>query len=150
MNIGKCKLCLKDKKLVNSHIFSEFLYESVYDEKHKFKSVSDHPNHKTTKDFQKGFREHLLCEKCDNEVIQSYEDYAAKLLRKINSVCKDDTETIVIKPYDYTKFKLFILSLIWRCHIANNYTFDSINLNQHAEKIRRMLLRVNLVNIAFP
>lgn len=138
--INICKLCLKNKVLVNSHIFSEFLYKTIYDEKHTFISLSDLSEHKLTKLFQKGFKQYLMCKRCDNTVIQKYENYAIKVLKKINSLTDETVGTVVIDGYDYTKFKLFVLSLIWRCHISNNPAFNRINLGSHAETIRRMLL----------
>lgn len=38
--VSNCKLCLKEKELMFSHIIPEFFYEPMYDEKHRFMQIS--------------------------------------------------------------------------------------------------------------
>jgi hypothetical protein len=137
MKFGTCKLCLEDKELIHSHVFSEFLYEPTYDEGHKYISVSSHPHHKT-KPFQVGLREYLLCRNCEGK-IGAYEGYAAGILRQTHKYKTSDGRAIVIPDFDYTSFKLFGLSLIWRCHITSLHMFSEVNLGPHTEQIRKML-----------
>lgn len=142
MKFGKCRLCLKDKNLVYSHIFSEFLYKPIYENNHTYTSVLNPPPYKT-KQFQKGMREYLLCENCDGNIIHDYENYAATLFKKIEKQSNADLSNIIIKEFDYRRFKLFGLSLLWRCHISNLPMFDSVDITPHAEKIRKLLLYGN-------
>ncbi len=53
-----CRVCLKESKLRKSHILPEFLYEDLYDEKHRALVIYQ----KKEKVFQKGLRELLLCQ----------------------------------------------------------------------------------------
>ena len=137
MKSGNCKLCLQAKKLSHSHILSEFLYEPTYDEAHKFISMSSHPRQKT-KPFEKGFREYLLCEDCDSQ-LGRYEAYAARILRSAGNYRTRDSRVIGIPTFDYQYFKLFGMSLIWRCHISQLHMFGAVRLGLHAERIRSML-----------
>ena len=141
MKLGNCKLCLNEKPLVESHVFPEFFYEPVYDEKHRFISVTTHPRHKP-KLLQKGFWEHLLCKDCDGQ-ISRYETYAANILRRCDDYRTRDDTAIVIPNFDYQLFKLFGLSLIWRSHISSNHMFKLVRLGPHAEKMRSMILNEN-------
>jgi hypothetical protein len=138
MKFGTCKLCLEIKDLMHSHVFSEFLYEPIYDDAHKYISVSSHPHHKT-KPFQIGMREYLLCKECEGQ-IGVYENYAANILRQADKYRTSDGRAIVIPNFNYSSFKLFGLSLIWRSHITSIHMFGEVNLSSHAEKIRKMLL----------
>jgi hypothetical protein len=118
-------------------VFSEFLYGPTYDEAHKHISISSHPYHKT-KPFQVGMREYLLCQKCDGQ-IGAYEGYAAGILSKTDKSSTHDGRAIVIPDFDYSSFKLFGLSLIWRSHISSIHMFGEVSLGPHAERIRKML-----------
>jgi hypothetical protein len=73
----KCKLCLKKDKLRNSHVISEFLYTPLYDEKiHRFNVLSTIPE--ISKKFeQKGIREKLLCDSCE-QLISPSENYVRR------------------------------------------------------------------------
>jgi hypothetical protein len=138
MKHGICKLCLEDKQLIHSHVFSEFLYEPTYDETHRYISVSSHPLHRDRL-FEKGLREYLLCSSCDGQ-IGKYESYAAKILREAAECSTFINGAIEISDFNYPLFKLFGLSLIWRCHVSSLHMFGGVNLGTHAEKIRAMLL----------
>jgi len=122
---------------MHSHVFSEFLYEPTYDGAHKYISVSSHPYHKT-KPFQIGMREYLLCKECEGK-INVYETYSSKLLRQGDKYKASDGRAVVIPDFDYSSFKLFGLSLIWRSHITSIHMFGEVNLGSHAEAIRKML-----------
>ncbi len=138
MKLGVCRLCLKNKEIVRSHVFPEFFYKPVYDEQHKFVSLSSNSKHKL-KSFQIGFREHLLCKTCETQ-ISRYENYVKKLLLKDGKYKIEGNNTILVLKYDYRLFKLFGLSLIWRFHISSKDHFKDVNLRLHAEKIRQMLV----------
>jgi hypothetical protein len=133
-----CKLCLQEKKLARSHVLPEFFYQNVYDKLHRFASVSSHPRQKT-KLFEIGYRERLLCTDCEGQ-LSRYESYAAGILRNADDYRLPNTKVIKIPNFDYRLFKLFGLSLIWRCHASSLHTFQKVRLGPHAEEIRSMLL----------
>jgi hypothetical protein len=138
MKLGSCKLCLVEKDLAHSHIFPEFFYEPTYDETNRFVSLSTHPRH-NPKLFEKGLREYLLCKDCEAQ-FSRYESYAASVLRKAGDYRTVDNHFIVIPDFDYARFKLFGLSLIWRFHVSRLHMFGDVNLGPHAEIIRLMLV----------
>ena len=73
-----CALCLGEAPLRNSHVIPEFLYRSLYDEKHRLHQVSADPAQPNIY-LQKGLREPLLCELCEQRFSVS-ERYASMLL----------------------------------------------------------------------
>ncbi len=48
---------------------------------------------------------------------------------------------------NYTKFKLFLLSILWRASISSRPFFNEINLGTHEEVIRKMILQGNAGDI---
>jgi hypothetical protein len=126
---------------MHSHILSEFLYEPTYDEAHRFISVSSHPWQRT-KPFEKGLREYLLCKDCEGQLAR-YEAYAANILRTAGNFRKAHSRVIEIPSLNYKEFKLFGMSLIWRCHVSQLHMFRSVKLGSHAESIRGMLVAEN-------
>ena len=140
-----CKLCNKDKELVNSHILPEFLYKPLYDEEHEFNLISVKDG-KITQKLNKGVYEKLLCQHCDNIIIGEYEDHAAKVLfgdgKKEIEIIKTKFGHL-IRGLDYRLFKLFQISLIWRISLTTRQEFKKINLGPHQNKMRTMLLEGN-------
>jgi hypothetical protein len=136
----RCKLCNQKKEIVNSHILPEFLYENLYDDKHKVISVSSIPGEKEHY-IQKGLREHLLCKECETKFSQ-YEGYSSKILHSLPiKSMSSQNPYIELTNIDYLKFKLFQLSILWRSSIAKGPMFSAINLGQkHENNIHRMLL----------
>ena len=136
---GKCKLCQKDgQPLCHSHIIPEFFYKPTYDDQHEFIAISNHPGHKP-KPFPKGFRESLLCDDCEGQ-LSIYETYTANLLRRPGDKFGPRDKVVRIPNFDYHKLKLFGLSLIWRCHVAQRPLFKGVDLGPHAEKIRQLIV----------
>jgi hypothetical protein len=134
-----CALCQVDRELQNSHIFPEFLYRYVYDTKHRLE-VLDLGAGTVLEGMQQGLRERLLCRFCE-QLIGRWEHYASQLLfHRRQSSPHFDGQSVVIGGVDYPKFKLFLLSLLWRAGVSTLPAFRNVRLGPHEERLRLMLL----------
>jgi len=140
-----CKLCNTEQKLIDSHIFPEFMYTPMYDEYHQFKVLTTKsPN--VLKEPKKGIYEKLFCKKCDNDILNKYEDHAAKVMfgdGKKEIEIKETKFGLLIRGIDYKLFKLFQISLLWRAAISTRPEIKRISLGAHTEKMRNMLYTGN-------
>ena len=114
-----CKLCLKNKRLVEAHIIPEFMYQELYDTKHFFYKVGISNSLKVSKLPQGIYDEGILCEDCDNNIINKRgENYASKVLYGGSGLTEEETPkfekrqniingmtTIHISNLNYKKFK---------------------------------------------
>lgn len=136
-----CRLCQKKRPLRKSHIFPEFLYTDVYDKKHRYE-VNNLAGQKLLPFRQSGIWEKLLCHDCEQKLSKN-ETYSSKVIRRLASVVireEEKNEAYVLgMDVDYQRFKLFLLSLIWRAGIASKIPFDTIDLGEHEENIRKLL-----------
>jgi hypothetical protein len=145
----ECKLCNKDKQLLKkSHIIPEFMYQDLFDDKHRIFEVLLKPDSQLkNKTRQSGaYDNNLLCHDCDNRVLGSLERYASLALyggieltidRRLNH---DSSTYINVKGIDYQKFKLFLLSILWRASISNLPIFKGVKLGAHESIIRKKIL----------
>jgi hypothetical protein len=135
---GTCRLCHGDGELRDSHIISEFLYKSMYDDKHRFHVVAAGDSRSSYE--QKGYRERLLCQSCETK-LSKCETYARELLTggMLLRYRREGTVTWV-EGIDYSRFKLFQLSILWRAGVATREFFSKVTLGPHAERLREMLL----------
>jgi hypothetical protein len=153
MKNGLCKLCLEYKPLIGkSHIYPQFLYQGVFDETNR--TVFQHLEKDSHKFYQTGFYDkHILCEHCDNVILGSLERYASSVFYHANS--SDSlriTETreqldlaiMHVQNIDYKKFKLFVLSLLWKAHVSSNAFFKEVDVSQIEPELRSMIFNNNL------
>lgn len=154
-----CKLCGQEKELIKkSHIIPDFMYQDLYDDKHKLILFSPHDyingQAKQKRASSGDYEGNILCNDCDNKLLGGYEDYAAKAI--FGGQLPED-ERPILTPYrnqhgvefsgcrnlNYAKFKLFLLSILWRSSISSRKLFTQINLGPHEEVIRQMILNSN-------
>jgi len=146
-----CRLCLKEKPLVKSHIIPDFYYNisGMYNEKHQilFSSFQEiAAGKKPSKQFSGEYDNNILCSDCDGRIIGSYETYAAKTFsgeagtEMANFILADNTKCRRYYNIDYRNYKLFLLSILWRMSISSRPIFRDVNLGDwHNEKLREMI-----------
>ena len=134
-----CALCRQEVSLVKSHIVPEFLYKPHYDEKHRALLFDKRDAPYTV--LQKGLREQVLCEECEAR-LQVFEDYFARYWFKRRPLpTKIVAPEVALSGIDYTRFKLFLLSIVWRASVSDHA--PKMSLGPHEERMRSMLVDVN-------
>lgn len=140
MNSTTCALCNASKKLCRSHIIPEFLHRDTYDDKHR--AVLWRSDSLAKLQLQKGIREQLLCEACEQLINDRYEKPFLRMWYDSPGIPPITPDEIVeIQGLDYAAFKLFHLSILLRASIASNRAFQQAELGpKHSEILRRMIL----------
>jgi hypothetical protein len=156
---GTCKLCEKESTLLKtSHILPDFIFRdlNLYSSEHRIdllkikKSPSLNFQHsdRPTGEYEKG----ILCSSCDNNILGGYESYAKKAMfggelqeqecpMFKNYIDRENNEYLHVERISYVKFKLFMLSLLWRMSISSRPMFSQVNLNcEINESLRNMVL----------
>ena len=151
MQKGVCKLCLEYKDLCKeSHIIPKFLYKLLAGKNNLLVYLDTKRAHfKHNSEYEGG----ILCEKCDSGIIGKLDDYAAKFLHGEfpNQVPHryeyiEGQECIVREndpSYDYARFKLFLLSLLWRGSISSRPFFQQLKLRPEVEEELRVMIKDN-------
>lgn len=148
MKTGICKLCLEEKPLIGkSHIYPQFLYKGVFDASNR--SVFQNLKAGTDKFYQTGFYDkYIFCQNCDNVILGSLERYAASVfyypgssgsLRITEHRERTELTVMNVQDIDYKKFKLFVLSLLWKAHISSNPFFREVEISGIEPQLRSML-----------
>lgn len=139
--MATCALCLNEvEKLCQSHILPEPLYRNVYDEKGRFPIFSDGAVGPITKPHQKGLREPLLGECCERR-LSRWETHATNSLFNEAHASGVPHEHHMEFKVDYSKFKLFLLSILWRMGASTNQVFGAVQLGvAHMSRLCDMLL----------
>jgi hypothetical protein len=138
-----CRLCKSDRELRNSHIIPEFLWTELYNAKHQIMGINGRGN-RGWETLQKGVREHLFCEVCE----QHFNKYCEKPFRAQWVETEPlpnpwEVEDIHWVRFDYASFKLFHLSVLFRASVSTLPDFVTVSLGPHEEKLRELLLSRN-------
>ncbi len=123
------------------------MYQEIFDERHQIIKISPDRKRKPNSISDGEYEPDILCEECDNILISGFETYASAVLHGGNvpvtmtNICKPDGLVITqVQGVDYAKFKLFLLSLLWRASISKRPFFDKVSLDARDEEtIRKML-----------
>ncbi len=136
----------------------EFMWKPLRNERGKMLGIRAGGEEMWGQLLQKGLRERLLCEECDNRLLnQRYEQPSESSwstlsgLRETPSITiegirvskpdpSDRSDLVRVRGLDYPRFKLFLLSLLWRASASSLPEYHQVQLGPHEETLRRMLL----------
>jgi len=135
-----CKLCLRNRALRQSHIIPEFCYKPIYDGKHRV-LVVQHDRVEADIYVQKGFRDRLLCDDCEQHFNRWEKEFKALWYDRaaVPPDVRHNTR-VSIGGFNYTSFKLFHLSILWRAGVAKIPGASAVQLGPYEEKLRIRLL----------
>ncbi|MGC0954894.1 hypothetical protein WKH09_15965 [Pantoea agglomerans] len=140
---GICKLCLNENELQQSHIIPRSYFKRlkqqgklvmVRDGKHSIEGNIDP-------------KEAMLCWDCEQYLSTNLEQYGIDVLRNRSKVIKNN-DHIIFSSFNYNKYYLFLLSILWRASVAEHVYYASVegdeNLNDALRHcIHRNSLRFN-------
>lgn len=135
-----CRLCQQDRRLCNSHIIPEFIYnQAMYDEKHRFFVVPGNPG-KPVQYRQKGIHERLLCQECETR-LSRHENYVRRMLYgELAFAASSKEDHYSLSGLEYQHVRLFYLSILWRMGVSSLPMFAAVSLGTHADRLRAMIL----------
>lgn len=135
-----CRLCHQNRQLRNSHIVPEFLYADLYNKKGHMMGINGR-GRKGWRPLQQGIREHLFCDSCEQHFNEHYEKPFRKQWITANPLPNpwNAAEPLWISV-DYSSFKLFHLSVLFRAGVSSLPTFSHASLGSHHQEILRLML----------
>ncbi len=143
MSIGICKFCGSKTKLVKSHIIPKAMYWELNDSQNRPSKLLSPFDGEFEKRYPYGFYDYFLCDEHEKQ-FNDWDTYACTLLR--DSQPKVMNNGWVFDEVDYTKIKLFFISMLWRAHIASNDFFEKIRLGPHENRLKNLITQENPSN----
>ena len=141
---GKCRLCLADPVMLKrSHILPKFHYKPCRGKDNEIRLLSGAGPRGGRVVRGGGFWEFMLCGSCEG-LLNRWETYANGVLFWSGSTLgRIVPEGFEIKV-DYSKFKLYALSILWRMSISSRPEFKNVSLGAiHEETLRSAILAEN-------
>lgn len=141
MSSGVCALCLNEKCLKISHIIPNAVFKKIKRASGSGQLIKfDDAKNSIVERSQESWGERLLCEECESK-IGKYEQYGLSLLRERRApLVEDHPKGLLFLNHDYSKFKLFLTSLIWRSAVSKQYVFSVVFLSPAVQEEARLSL----------
>ncbi|MBI4825966.1 MAG: hypothetical protein HY807_06030 [Nitrospirae bacterium] len=143
----KCKLTGKEGKGVSAHIIPKSFYAIDPDEKLPTKLLTSTEGH-YPKRCPIGIYDNTIVTEEGERIFSEWDDYAAEILLDKKSDFEPMSHNgkifaFQISEYDYTKLKLFVLSVLWRASVSSQPFFRRVNLGPYEKLLRETLLSGN-------
>lgn len=142
-NIGICKFCGQEKKLIDAHIIPKNFY--VERKKDRYLCINSRTCNYTIQQ-KGGYDSNILCADCDNHILGEFDKEGYRILFGDFSKYKymqlhpqykiyqlDNTE------FDYGKLRKFFISILWRASISKLEEWSNINLGGYEKKAFEIL-----------
>jgi hypothetical protein len=135
-----CRLCNNEADLQRSHIVPNSILKLVKAGESQLYVFEENakPAYRNVDP-----KERLLCIDCEQLLSSNYEQYGATLTRNPKNVVKHK-ECIEFKKFDYKKWYLYYLSILWRSSISSLKEFSCIELRDFATILQQCILNNTL------
>src|SRR5207244_3206315 len=134
---GLCPLCRNERQLIRSHIIPEFFLRAVQDEHGRALAIPGSPG--PARLVQQAFMHRLLCADCDGFLNVEYEIPFLAFWRQAVPAIAWGHNYLLTVP-DYARFKLLLLSVLWRAGVCRQGAFARVDLLEHEPTLRHMLV----------
>lgn len=133
-----CRLCNKLAVLRQSHIIPHAHLKKVKGGSNQLIWFSQDINTKPIRS-NTDPKEKLLCESCEHFLNSNYETYGISVFRNSKNVRKQKN-FIVINNFNYKKFYLYLISILWRASISSLDDFNSVRLGDDLNELLRAVI----------
>lgn len=139
--LGNCALCTTEKLLEKSHIIPNASFKKLKRNNAGKAVVFDYKKDTLIRYEISSWWEYLLCGKCE-DIISEYERYFFSALRGKGGVKLNYHQLgLTFQNLNYSKFKLFLTSLLWRAGVSKQPVFSKVSLSEkYLEEARLSLL----------
>lgn len=142
MATNTCKLCGTQAKLIKAHIIPKSMYGELCDENGMVTKLLTNTPRVYPKRVPCGIYDStIVCASCE-ALFSPWDDYANSFFQRRDGISiEHQGRTIGIEyaDYDYTKLKLFFVSMLWRAHASSQPFFHRVNLGSHEDRIKSMI-----------
>ena len=138
-----CALCLHPfTELRRSHIIPEYHFRRMRESDRTFLKIST-GGPRLEKKIQKGLFERLLCKHCEEHLNDNFENEVHQLFEHGSFVPTVGLKEEYQVQVNYTSFRLYMLSILWRASVACRIEFEEFQLPPLIEEVlRRCLLEL--------
>lgn len=139
--MDKCKLCLKESILQESHILPNSIAKRIKNNGQTI--VITNNRHPKAENSNFNYVEPMFCWDCE-QILCKYENYGTNVTINKNLVKRKGDNFVVFKV-DFKRYFLYLISILWRAGLTNHREFSTVRLGlPFLELMRNCLLENKL------
>jgi hypothetical protein len=156
VTFGKCRLCLQQSELQDSHILPKALYRMIGRGTDQLHPDTVQITLNSQRKSSEQARRHILCSRCEQCLNQNGEKWVLDKcyrgqgrfrlrseLRKRSPLSECEVEAYEASEEEAARLAYFCLSVVWRASLCDWWcrgeTYEQIDLGRYQEDIRRYL-----------
>jgi hypothetical protein len=139
--IGRCRLCDHERSLIDAHIIAEVWFRRLarFGGINRILKEVEYPKRARSGIYDSG----ILCAECDG-VFSPWENYAQELLNfelsHFQPVLSNGAPVaFTCEIFDYSKLKLFFISLLWRASISTHPFFQKVDIGPYEARAKALI-----------
>lgn len=138
---GTCHLCGNDKELCASHALPDAAFRFLF-KQGSGKAVMFVDDETTKIAYSSNsWDEYLLCKDCEDDLNARYDRYGISVLKGKACAVNRGTDGVTFTGIDKQRFRMFVLSVVWRMAISPNRAYSNVKLPHGLEVEIRAALR---------
>ncbi|PSV98858.1 hypothetical protein [Photobacterium lipolyticum] len=142
-----CKLCRSKTELCNSHAIPDSLFRVIFRANSGKAIELNDTIDKPIGYSQDSWATDQLCERCEQKINQSYEQYSLKALRGAYGGFTRLDDGVLFESLDTLKIRQFIAAIMWRASVSDHTSYKAISLpDKLNEKMRFSLNTLSLIS----
>jgi len=128
----KCKFCGNDEPLIEAHIIPAVFYHRIGRPGKPLVIKTNKPGQYDKKSWKGVYDSSIVCIDCER-LWSEWGNYAQQLLAEqpLNGEAiyvQNRKMAYLVRDYDYTKLKLFFISMLWRASVSSQPFFSKTTL----------------------
>lgn len=140
-----CKLCGKAKILQESHIIPRSYFKKAKKGVGQLVMLAHHIDVED-KLQNADPKEELFCKSCEEYLERNFEKYGIGFLRKYKNA-KHSPDSVSFPNFDYKKYSLYLISILWRASIATIDFYQSVNFSKDFNDLLKFCIKNNTLQL---
>lgn len=143
----KCKFCGNESTLINAHVIPAGFFRRIRQGKEPLEVITNSAGEYTKKSQIGEYDKTIVCSNCES-IWQEWDNYAQQLLAEepLNGRARyynNRKICYVVDNYEYSKLKLFFISIAWRASVSSRKFFRRVSLGQFEDIAKQHIMNGN-------
>lgn len=143
----KCKFCGNESTLMNAHVIPAGFFRRIRQGKEPLEVITNSAGGYTKKSQIGEYDKTIVCGNCE-AIWQEWDNYAQQLLAEepLNGRARyynNRKICYVVDNYEYSKLKLFFISMAWRASVSSRKFFRRVSLGQFEDIAKQHTMNGN-------
>lgn len=143
----KCKFCGNESALIKAHIIPAAFFRRIRQGKKALELITNRAGEYKKKSQIGVYDQTIVCSECE-AIWHGWDNYVQQLLAEepLNGLARyhgNQKICYVVDNYEYSKLKLFFISMVWRASVSSHKFFSRVSLGEFEDIAKQHIVKSN-------